>query len=83
MNAKTENQIAVELIKYYQQEQALREATEWDNNPEGKENTLNFYKGKIETLRKKLNEISPKRLQEIDTQRANDCTVNEAEVIQE
>ncbi|SOS48418.1 hypothetical protein [Tenacibaculum dicentrarchi] len=71
---KTENRIAVELIRYYQQQEALTA---------NKEEYTSFalailnskYTYEIIRLRILLNEKNPKRLQEIDTKRANEITV--------
>ena len=75
---KSENRITVEIIRYYQQLEALKpKKQEYINlkNAEGYTSLLRFYHEKIQTLRKQLDEINPDRLQEIDTQRANDCTI--------
>ena len=75
----SENILFAELIKYYQQLKALYATTDWVQ--ETKDNTERFYKEKIEELRIKCHEAKAKRLKELDTNRANDCTVTEAEEI--
>jgi hypothetical protein len=75
MNKIPEDQIADELTQYYSQKKALENNLSLGFTENGKESTLTFYKEKINALRSKLNEINPKRLQEIDSERANDCTI--------
>ena len=75
---KSENQIAVELIRYYQQKQALKAQEKTYNNPRSFVNLMGFYNEKINSLRTQLNGLNKERLQEIDTQRSNDCTVKGA-----
>lgn len=78
---KSENQLAVELIRYYQQKEALttqKEDYKKLNNLFGFNNTMLHYNETIVKLRKLLNESNPKRLEEIDIKRANDCTVTGA-----
>lgn len=70
------NKLFTELIRYYQQLEALLIADDW--SADTKENTKAFYTEKIESLRKQCHEANPKRLAEIDTRRENNCTVNEA-----
>lgn len=78
---KSENQIIVELIRYYQQKDALKKQEETYNNPISYVQLMNFYDENIVTYRKQLNEINPEKLTEIDTQRANDITVRGAEIL--
>lgn len=81
---RSENQITVALIKYYQQKKALQNLLEEYknlNNLKGYNNTLMFYNENITTLRKQLNEINPTKLQEIDAQRTNNRTVKGSENI--
>jgi hypothetical protein len=81
---RSENQITVTLIKYYQQKKALQNLLEEYknlNNLKGYNNTLMFYNENITTLRKQLNEINPTKLQEIDAQRTNNRTVKGSENI--
>lgn len=79
---QSENSIAAELIRYYQQKEALQIGLKTEFTKAQRTETLVFYNWKIKSLRKQLNEINPARLQEIDTQRANDCTVTNAEHVQ-
>lgn len=84
MSVKSENRISVELIRYYQQKDALlTQKSEYEdlNNITAYKNLLSFYSEKIETLKKQLYEINPEKLKKIEQQRANDCTVNGAEII--
>ena len=76
----SENQIFLELIRYYQQLKSLLASVDWPSE-EGRANTKSFYKENIERLRKQCHEANPKRLAELDANRANDCTVTEAEYI--
>jgi hypothetical protein len=81
-NTSTENRVAVELIRYYQQKDKLKEQEKDYNNPISFVNLMTFYNEKIKSLKKQLYELNPKRLQAIERQRANDITVNGAEQIQ-
>ncbi|ALU74322.1 hypothetical protein AUW17_05270 [Tenacibaculum dicentrarchi] len=71
---KIENRIAVDLIRYYQQQEALiANKKEYTGVAFALLNCKYTYE--IERLRILLNEKNPKRLQEIDTKRANEITV--------
>ena len=78
----SENSIVVSLIKYYEQKEALEKNSELDFTENGKQTTIDFYNEKITSLRKQLHGINPRKLQEIDTQRNNDCTVKEPTPVQ-
>ncbi|WP_233898328.1 hypothetical protein [Tenacibaculum piscium] len=72
----SENRIAVELIKYYQQQEALKaNKKEYTNTSFAILNSK--YTLEIMRLRILLDEKNPKRLQEIDTKSANEITVTE------
>lgn len=78
---KSTNQIQAELIRYYQQKDALtpqKESYLQLNNVEGYNITMLHYEETITTLRNQLKKRNPFRLQEIDTKRANDITVKGA-----
>jgi hypothetical protein len=64
---KSENILAVELLRYYQQKETLKLQEKEYNNPKGFVNLMQFYTEKINSLRTQLDENYPKRLQEIDT----------------
>ncbi|MCD8431012.1 hypothetical protein LNJ06_12620 [Tenacibaculum finnmarkense genomovar ulcerans] len=71
---KTENRIAVNLIRYYQQQEAL-EANKEKYTGIALALLNSKYTYEITKLRILLNEKNPKRLQEIDSKRANEITV--------
>lgn len=75
----SENQLFTELIRYYQQLDALIISKDWESDT--KANTKTFYLEKIDELRIRCHEANPKRLAELVTRRANDCPINEAEQI--
>lgn len=72
----SENRVALELIRYYQQKNALKANTKDAFNETSKEQTLAFYDFKINSLKKKLHEINPERLQAIEQQAKNDLSNN-------
>jgi hypothetical protein len=88
---KSENILAVELLRYYQQERVLiRQKTSYQKLSSliAYNTTMQFYLHQIKSLRAQLHENYPNRLHEIDsklaeidTKRANDFTVNEPEFI--
>lgn len=80
-NTPSDKKLAVELISYYQRRENLLNEAKGTRTATNFNSTLQHYNDKIATLRKQLHEINPGKLQKIDTQRANDCTVNSAEVI--
>ena len=75
----SENILFTELIRYYQQLDALYATDDW--NEDTKKKTEDFYNEKIKELRIKCHETNAGRLAEIDTRRAYDCPVTEAEEI--
>lgn len=84
MRPFSENQLAIQLIKYYQHKDALlnkKHTYKALNNLIGYNNLLMHYSEKIETLKKQLHETNPERLAKIETQRINDTRVVGAEII--
>lgn len=81
MRPRSENIVAAELIRYFQQKDALLSNKIDEINPKSKADTLEFYDYKINELKKQLHEINPERLAKIEQQRINDTTVVGAEII--
>lgn len=76
------NKLSVELIRYYQQREALEiEKQKGAISNSTYDTTVKFYDYKINSLRKQIDERDPEKLRKIDANRANDLTVNEAETL--
>jgi hypothetical protein len=73
----SENQVAVKLLRFYQQKGRLENNAELDFTENGKQTTLDFYNENINALRIKLDGINPERLAKIDKQRAVDFAFKE------
>jgi hypothetical protein len=76
MMPETANQLSIELIRYYQQKDAL--VLIMDENPllnDTNKITLNFYNDKIKSLRSRLKTKHPERLAKIDAQRKDDSAI--------
>lgn len=94
---KSENMLSVELLRYYQQKNALKLQEEEYNNPISFVRLMQFYNEKINSLRKQLHEKAPSKLQEIDAtlkeisikhsnvnaERANGIRVNSTQFVNE
>jgi hypothetical protein len=80
MQTPSENKLTIELIRYYQQKEALVKIME-QNPIENSTNTitLNFYNEKINSLRGSLKKEFPERIAKIDKQRKDDCTTKKPE----
>jgi hypothetical protein len=76
---RTENQLAVELIRYYQQKKALKLKKDSYNNTKQYLLLMRFYDEKIKEFRRQLQIRNPERLQEIDAKADNVPTTEEAE----
>jgi hypothetical protein len=82
MIKQTANTLTIELIRYFQQKDAL--VAIMDENPlENNTNniTLNFYNDKIKALRSTIKKEFPEKLIQIDSQRKDDCPAPESEHI--
>jgi hypothetical protein len=80
MQTPSENKLTIELIRYYQQKDALAAIME-ENPAENSTNTitLNFYNDQISNLRSSLKKEFPERLTQIDIQRKDGGTIRASE----
>jgi hypothetical protein len=80
MQTPSENKLTIELIRYYQQKDALVKIME-QNPIENSTNTitLNFYNEKINSLRSSLKKEFPERLTQIDIKRKDGGTIRASE----
>jgi hypothetical protein len=82
---KSENQLVVELTRYYQQKIALiTEKAEYEklNKIAGYNQLMSFYDEKIASYRKTLKARTPFRLDKIDKKFAKEIAVFDSEIIE-
>ena len=75
---KSENQITTELIRYYQQKDALLHSIGLEFTENQRTDTLHFYNWKIKSLEKELYEINPKKHQEIIGKRKDAAAIKKS-----
>lgn len=84
MRTISANKLATELIRYYQQKDALEtQLPEYEklNNLKGYNTTMAFYNDKINSLKVQLHETDSERLSRIEEQREANKTVTEAKAV--